>query len=90
MDGISADKIPDVIYPGGMRESFRPGGMNYDSRPGGMSHVIVLMADPSWCTRHCAPVLCVGIMSVSQLLSGASSGHDIAPMVFSTGSPHKV
>ena len=55
-----------------------------------MSHVIVLMADPSWCTRHCAPVLCVGIMSVSQLLSGASSGHDIAPMVFSTGSPHKV
>ena len=28
MDGMSADKIPDVRYPGGMRENFRPGGMN--------------------------------------------------------------
>ena len=28
MDGMSADKIPDVRYPGRMRENFRPGGMN--------------------------------------------------------------
>ena len=28
MDGMSADKISDVRYPGRMRENFRPGGMN--------------------------------------------------------------
>ena len=26
------------------------------------SHDIAPMADPSWCTGHCAPVLCVGIL----------------------------
>ena len=54
------------------------------------SHDIVFMADPSWCTGHYAPVLCVGIMGASQLLSGAPSGHGIAPMASSSGSPHKV
>ena len=34
---MSADRIPDVIYPGGMRKSFRPGGMRENFRPGGMS-----------------------------------------------------
>ena len=34
---MSADRIPDVIYPGEMRESFRPGGMRENFRPGGMS-----------------------------------------------------
>ena len=53
------------------------------------SHGIAPMANPSWCTGHCAFVLCVGIMRVSQLLSSAPLDHDIAPMASSAGSPHK-
>nr|CAN83949.1 hypothetical protein VITISV_043671 [Vitis vinifera] len=46
------------------------------------------MANPSWCTGHCALVLCVGIMvRVSYCLE--PSDHDIVPMVSSVGSPHK-
>ena len=33
---MSADRIPDVIYSGGMRESFRPGGMKENFHPGRM------------------------------------------------------
>ena len=29
---MSADRIPDVIYSGGTRESFRPGGMSDATR----------------------------------------------------------
>ena len=29
---MSADRIPDMIYPGGMRESFRLGGMSDATR----------------------------------------------------------
>ena len=53
------------------------------------SHDIAPMADPSWCTGHCALVLCVSIMGVSQLLSSALSCHGIAPMASSVGSLHK-
>ena len=52
------------------------------------SHGIAPMVDPSWCTGHCAPVLCVGILvRVSYRLE--PSDHGIAPMVSSAGSPHK-
>ena len=36
------------------------------------SHGIAPMADPSWCTGHCAPVLCVGIPVRVSYLFGAT------------------
>ncbi|RVX12390.1 hypothetical protein CK203_010512 [Vitis vinifera] len=49
------------------------------------SHGIAPMAVPSWCTGHCAPVLCIGIRVLVGCLSDAPSGHGIAPMVFLAG-----
>ena len=34
---MSADRISDMRYPGGMRENFCTGGMRENFRPGGMS-----------------------------------------------------
>ena len=50
------------------------------------NHGIVPMAVPSWCTGHCAPVLCIGTRVLVGCLSDAPSGHGIAPMVFLAGS----
>nr|CAN73575.1 hypothetical protein VITISV_008297 [Vitis vinifera] len=50
------------------------------------SHGIAPMAVPSWCTGHCAPVLCIGTRVLVGCLSDAPSGHGIAPMVFLAGS----
>ena len=49
------------------------------------SHGIAPMAVPSWCTGHCAPVLCIGTRVLVGCLSDAPSGHGIAPMVFLAG-----
>ena len=49
------------------------------------NHGIVPMAVPSWCTGHCAPVLCIGTRVLVGCLSDAPSGHGIAPMVFLAG-----
>nr|CAN79372.1 hypothetical protein VITISV_028501 [Vitis vinifera] len=43
------------------------------------------MAVPSWCTGHCAPVLCIGTRVLVGCLSDVPSGHGIAPMVFLAG-----
>ena len=53
------------------------------------SHDIALMADPSWCIGHCTPVLYIGIMGASQLLSSAPSGYIITLIASLVGSPHK-
>ncbi|RVW18785.1 hypothetical protein CK203_102734 [Vitis vinifera] len=49
------------------------------------SHGIAPMAVLSWCTGHCAPVLCIGTRVLVSFLSDAPSGHGIAPMVFLAG-----
>ena len=40
LGGTSADRIPDMRYPGGMRENFRPGEMSDDKCCKGL--------DPQW------------------------------------------
>nr|CAN71788.1 hypothetical protein VITISV_031914 [Vitis vinifera] len=50
------------------------------------SHGIAPMAVSSWCTGHCAPVLCIGTRVLVGCLSDAPSGHGIAPMVLLAGS----
>ena len=49
------------------------------------SHGIVPMAEPSWCIRHCTPVLCEGIMGVSQLLYNAPLGHGFFSWLIAQG-----
>ena len=61
---MSADWIPDVIYPGGMSCDSRPGGMRYATRrkEGGLrgqergSHVAIFGEDPT-CLTPRKPVL---------------------------------